>query len=406
MSDYYGARKRMRNESVAILDIRSNEVTFLLGARGVNGTFVFKGSRSEKFSGYSIEKGFSDVESFQRAVDNAVASVRKNYDGEIREVFVGVPPSEITVLTKGHSNAYPNKRKICLPDIEALYESGLEQLMGTGRCIRRSNMYFTLGDNRKYFTKEDLYGISTTMLKGALSYYFTSVEFYENINNLLKTIGFEQIYLIPSTLAQAVYLFPQRNREGYAFLLDVGYSTSSITVIYGNGIVHEESLNCGIERILLRLKEKFSINDSVAIEMLTSANVSGGILQEGATWTSAQSDTPYLMQEINEEIKYGLDFLCEGISVFFDKRYKEKDALGLGFNPIGITGEGVGYVKGIGEHVSKQLNMLTQIVYPDLPYYDKPMFSSRISLLDMAIADKEKQGFMYKIFNYLGGRRK
>lgn len=59
----------MKNESVAVLDIRSYEVTFLIGAKGVNGTFVFRGSKSEKYEGYTTE-GFLDVESFCQAAKN------------------------------------------------------------------------------------------------------------------------------------------------------------------------------------------------------------------------------------------------------------------------------------------------------------------------------------------------
>ena len=44
----------MRNDSVAILDIRSDEVSFLIGSRGVNGTFVFSGTHTEKYEGYSF----------------------------------------------------------------------------------------------------------------------------------------------------------------------------------------------------------------------------------------------------------------------------------------------------------------------------------------------------------------
>ena len=39
----------MKNESVAVLDVRSYEVTFLIGAKGVNGTFVFRDGKSEKY---------------------------------------------------------------------------------------------------------------------------------------------------------------------------------------------------------------------------------------------------------------------------------------------------------------------------------------------------------------------
>ncbi len=394
----------MKNESVAILDIRSNEVTFLLGARGVNGTFVFKGSYSEKY--VPTMQGFYKSESFQRAVDNAVANVRKNYDGAIKEVYVGVPSGEINVLTKGHSNSYPSKRRLSMQDIENLYESGLDQLMAEGKCIRRSNMYFTLGDNRKHFTKEEVFGISTTMLKGALSYYFSSDDFYDKMQELLGNLGFDEVYFIPSTLAQATYLFPLKKREGYAFLLDVGYANSSISVVYGNGIVHEETFDCGIERIVSTLRKFFEVEEEVALEMLSSVNVSGGHIQEDVTWTSLKNGLAYPMEKINETIKFGLDVLCEKVAAFFDKYYKEKNTLALSANPISLTGEGVGLVKGINEHISRQLNLMTQVVYPDLPYYDKPMFSSRISLLDVALSDKQKRNWLYKIFNSFGGRKK
>ena len=81
---FYGADKDMKNESVAVLDIRSYEISFLIGAKGVNGTFVFRGSRSEKYEGYSAS-GFLDEDSFRRAVISAVTSVRSNYEGTIRE---------------------------------------------------------------------------------------------------------------------------------------------------------------------------------------------------------------------------------------------------------------------------------------------------------------------------------
>ena len=396
----------MRNESVAILDIRSNEVSFLIGARGVNNTFVFKGMQTEKYNGYSLEKGFTDKESFQRAVERCVSLIQKNYEGAIREIFVGVPSGNVTVLTKGHMKSYSYKRKISLQDIDALYESGLNELMASGKYIRRSSMYFTLGDNRKYFTKEDLCGISTTMLKGGLCYYFTTEEFYDSVEEALKPLGFTTINYIPSTLAQTTYLFPRERREGYVFLLDIGFYTSSITVLYGNGIVHEETYDNGIAFILKTLKEAFGINDSVAMEMLLAANISCGPIKEDESWTSVNIGEKYLVEEINNAITFALSKLCEKVAAFFNKYYEDKNILGFETGSISITGEGVGMIKGVGEYVSKHVGMLPEVVTPDLPYYDKPMFSSRIALLDMALSDKEKKKWVNKIFECLGGNKK
>ena len=63
---------------------------------------------------------------------------------------------------------------------------------------------------------------------------------------MLKELGFENVQFIPQTLSEADYLLSEKMREGYAFLIDVGFLSSSVSVVYGNGIVHEESFDCDI----------------------------------------------------------------------------------------------------------------------------------------------------------------
>ncbi|MBQ5929950.1 MAG: cell division FtsA domain-containing protein, partial [Clostridia bacterium] len=270
-------------------------------------------------------------------------------------------------------------------------------------CIRRSAMYLTLGDNRKYFQAEDLYGVSTDMLKGALCYYFVEDNFYRTVNTVLQGLQCEEIHYVPSTLAQALYLLPDKKREGYAFLLDVGFLTTSISVVYGDGIVHEESFNCGVGTVLIALMQAFDVEYSVAEEILATANISGGNVPKGLLWTSETEEKQISVEEINDCIKFSLDELCERVDNFFAVRYRGKvDTIFTG-NPISITGEGIGRIKGAAEHIAKRLNHLTEIVAPDLPYYDKPTFSSRIALLNSATDDVKKKGWGRKLF---GGRKR
>jgi len=188
----------MRQESVAILDIRSGEITFALGTKGVNGTFFFNDSHTETYEGYLVE-GIIDEESFRRAVLVSINAVRQNYSGVIDEVYVGVPAPFISVETKGHTITFPSKRKISSRDVDELFESGLNEMLIDGRCIHRSAMYFSLGDNRKYFSAEALYGTPTTLLKGALSYYFVSNVFYDAVTSLLSKQKFSSVRFVPST---------------------------------------------------------------------------------------------------------------------------------------------------------------------------------------------------------------
>ncbi len=394
----------MRNESVAILDVRSYEVTFFLGLKGVNDTFVFSGSHTEKYDGISKD-GFLSVESFRRAVVAAITSVRQNYEGIIGEIFVGVPSAFLSVATKGHTLSFPSKRKISAQDVEALYESALNGLLANEPCIRHSDMYFSLGDNRKYFNAQDMYGVPTTLLQGALCYYFVADEFYDTATSLLNDLEFENVRFLPTNLAQALYLLPEKRREGYAFMLDIGFLTSSISVVYGNGIVREETFNGGVGTILISLMQAFDVDFEMAEEILRFANVSGGGVPKELMWTSEQSEISLSVQEINDTIKCALDELCENVENFFDKYYREKYATVFAVNPISVTGEGVGYIAGVAEHISKRLNRLTEIVAPDLPYYDKPSYSSRIALLSMALDDVKKRSWIQRLFN-IGGRKK
>ncbi len=395
----------MKNESVAILDVRSGEVSFLLGSKGVNNTFVFSGSDTRTYEGYFVE-GFLDDSSFRRAVVAAITTVRQHYEGTIHEVYVGVPSPFVSVKTIGHTISFPSKRKISVQDVDALFESGLNALMSNGRCIRRSAMYLTLGDNRKYFSVDELYGVSTNMLKGALCYYFIHEGFYNAVSALLRDLGFQKVHFLPSTLSQASYLISQEKRKGYAFMLDVGFLTSSVSVVYGNGLVHEESFNCGTGTILVSLMENLGIDYTTAEEILAAANISGGSVPKDMLWTTDGEEKSFSVRQINDIIKCELDVLCERVDAFIASRYKDKVSAVLTANPICITGEGIGSIKGAAEHISRRLNRLTEIVCPDLPYYDKPAFSSRIGLLSTAIGDIKQNTFWQKIINAFGGKKR
>ncbi len=395
----------MKNGCVAVLDIRSNEVSFMLGSKGVNGTFVFNGIQSEKYEGYCLD-GFFEEGSFRRAVVRAISAVQQAYEGSIEEIYVGVPSPFVSVITKGHTASFPKKRKISAQDIDALYESGMNDLLAEGKCIRRSAMYFTLGDNRKYFFANDIYGVPTTMLKGALCYYFVSEYFDEFIRKLLADMGFTDVKFIPSTLAQSYYLLPEKKREGYAFLLDIGFMTSSISVVYGNGIVHEDSFNCGIGSVLVELISTLGIDYPVAEELLANANISGGSVPRDMAYISEIDERSFPVQKVNDVIKFALDSLCERVDAFLRKYYKDKTSIMLSVNPISVTGEGISAIKGAAEHIAKRVSWLTETVYPDLPYYDKPTCSSRISLLATALSDRTKESWLEKILNVIGGKRK
>ncbi len=395
-------RKQMRSESIAILDIRSSEVTFLLGGKGVNGTFVFRGSKTEDYDGFLPTGFLGEREALASAILSCMNSVLQNYDGEIREIYVGVPSAFTRVYTKGQTISFPSKRRLKKEEFDSLFEAGLAEVMPKERVIHRSAMYFSLGDNRKYFTARELYGAHTAQLQGALSYYCMEESLYAFLQSLLKGKGFSKISYLPQSLVQALTLLPQKAREGYAFFLDIGFLTSSLSVVYGSGVVRETVFDGGKGKVLFELMEKLNVPYEKAEEILSFASVSGGVVGKDVTWTDRDGQT-YLVSTINDVIKCALDSICERVDAFLDEYYKGKST-GFTSNPLFATGEGIHGIRGGIEHISSRLNRLTEMVCPDIPYYDKPMYASRISLLSYALSQKESRGLKKIITHIFGGK--
>lgn len=386
----------MRNERIAVLDVRSYEVSFLIGSKDINNAVPIK-DKCVQYEGFAGD-GFFDEESFCRAVTDVVTSVRKTHEGKIDQVYVGVPAFFIRLVTKWHGITFRKKRKITASDVDTLFESGLSDLAANGKCIRRSAMYFSLGDATKYYRAEEMYSTPAASLSGGLSYYFIDETFDRLVCGTLQKLGISKVEYWPQSLAQAQYLLPAKEREGYAFLLDVGFLNSSISVVYGDGIVHEAAFSCGVASILVSLMESLGVDYETAEEILRSANISGGGVAPDLMWTD-ENGAAFPVAIINDVIKYGVDMLCEKVQEFFVKHYREKENLIMN-KTLWITGEGVEGIAGIAEHISRRLNHMHKIARPDLPYHDRAGDSSKVALLAMAAATPKKKGW-----SLFGGRK-
>jgi cell division ATPase FtsA len=388
----------MRNERVAVLDIRSYQITFLIGTKGFNDSYVICGEETVYYDGYS-EEGLFDESAFCDAVRGCVYSVLKTYQGKLDRIYVGVPSPFIRLRTVGQNLPFSKRRRISSVDIETLFDCGLNELAESGRCIRHSSMFFAIGNTNKYFSEEELYGTPSASLRGGLCYYFADERFCQAVERALSGFAFKEVKFLPTSLAESVYLLPKKERMGYAVLLDVGYLTSTVSIVYGNGIVHEKSFTGGVAKVIYCLIKRFSVEPEKAEKILECANIAVGNDKLDEPWTDDEGISIPVAQ-INDVIEFGVDYICDQVNRFLNEKYKNKELI-LTSNTLWITGEGVDAIRGIGDHISRRLERTVKILSPDLAYNDRPSQSSRLALLAMAISDNQKK----KRFNIFGGRR-
>lgn len=383
----------MSSRSVAVLDVRSSEVTVVVGERGVNNTFVFKASKTEPYDGYD-ESAFFDTDKLSDAVFRAVSAVERICGERLRRLYVGVPGAFTRVIPREQVIGFPKRRTIGHKDLAALFASGREPLDGY-RCIRATSMIYVTSDDRRVV---DPVGLSSASLSGVLSYFYCSDYFAETMERIFSGMKIELSFL-PAEYAMATYLIPSETRDEYALFLDVGFMSSSLCVLLGNGVLAQRTYFVGKGQIAAVLMQRFSLPYDAAVALLAKANLfvrsNSGKTEVSVQGVSYEVDT----DELIEAVKEGLDAICEAIGGFLE----ECSAKELDFKPLYVSGEGLAEIRGALEHVSKRVNRVCEMLAPDLPYYNKPAMSSRIALTDLAYEDHRKSGFLYKLLNIFGG---
>lgn len=387
----------MNRRSVAVMDVRSSAVTVLVGERGVNNTFVFKGVHTEKYDGFA-DAEFFDLQGLQRAVFASLEAVEHACGNRIRTLYVGVPGEFVKVISKRCFMSFQSKRRVSSFDLGALFDNGFSAEPGHS-LIRRSAVCYYTSDKRRTI---DPFGMISDSLEGMLSYFYASDKFIEIFRNMLEEYGIRSVEFLPVSLAEALYLIPSETRDEYAILLDVDELSMTFSVVCGNGITYQSACSAGGGHVTAQLYRdgETDIPFSVAQAMIAKINLSSRDDENAVIEYNDKLSTYVLpMGFLKEHVKDGLDLLCEVIS----KCLELCGDRNIDYKPILLTGGGITGIRGAREHLSGRLNKVVEIIAPNLPYYNKAAQSSLLSLLDMALRVRREKNIFYKFFNAIGG---
>lgn len=372
--------KRMRTNCVAILDIRSAEVTAVIGERGVNGTFIIKSKYTCAYDGFA-EGEFLDVENFISAVKDVVKSTLAGGSG-IKSFYVGVPGEFLKLINVDKVLSFPSAKKINASDCRTLIELSTPIDEEQWKTIHHSCLYYVLSDKRKVI---DPIGAVTDSLQGKCSFFQCKKSFMDCVSLVLKRFKeIASVNFIPLNCAEAMYLVEPEFRDECAVLFDFGYISSTYSVICGNGLLFSESFSVGIGHIAFYLMTELDIPFEVASTYLSMVNLNAKekltsieeCIYEGKTYK-------YSTAKLRDIIREGLDGICEIV----EECRQSFSGKNIDGKPLLVTGEGIKVVRGTADHLAGRLVKNVDVIAPKVPYYDKPHFSSMLSLLNMALED-------------------
>ena len=370
----------MRNKSVAVLDIRSSEICAAVAEKGVNGTFIIKSKFVQPYDGYA-ERELLDVNGFVSALQKAVGALNSSLSAPLKQIFVGVPCEFTETVVTDRVVSFRSAQRITRRQVDYLIDNSAPSVGDGKSVIGYGVMYFVLSDKRKVLNP---IGASSDSLRAKTCFFVCNDSFKDTVARALK--GFveaKDLKWVSRDFAEGLYLIDEDKRDGYSVLLDMGYISSTLSVISGNGIEYSEAFSIGTGHIAALLMEALEIPYDAALALIKKVNLNS-FDRDGATLEVACNGEKYSYPsaKIKSLVREGFDGgVCEAVRACL-RSFPAKDLTGA---PIYVTGEGVNDIRGTAEYLSKQLEAPVETVAPRIPYYDKPQYASLFSLLNAAL---------------------
>jgi cell division protein FtsA len=382
----------MASKYVSVLDFGSSKVSVMIGEKGINGTFNIRGQSDVEYAGY-FNGEFVEPEKLYEVVSSAIIKAETNSGLKVTKLYVGVPAEFSFVENRNGSVAFGKRCKIKSKHILQLFDNASREIKyKDATIISRSPVYFVLDDNRKIVTPE---GEVSTKISGQVSFVLADNKFVNIVDNLIKNMGLPEIEYVSSPLAESLYILDPETRDSGAILIDVGYLTTFVAHVKGDGILslnkfsvgggHISADLCQVLQIPFieaeNLKRKVVLSLEATDADYYEVNINGNV-------------TPVSAKLTGEIVSARLDMIIE-LAVRSLTQMRANS-----YVPLYLTGGGVCLLKGGKDYIAKRLGENIEIISSKVPGLSKPNYSSILGLLDLALKAKqnEKKSFWQRLF--------
>ncbi len=381
----------MKN-AVAILDVGSTSLLTLVGEQGTNNTFNVSGKGEIFYAGFQNAE-FLEPESLKLVVANSVSNAELSCDKKIYEIYVGVPGEFCSCVTKSINLTFPKPKKITAFDVSNIFDTG-NDFDGDPmfKVINKSVIYYEIDGMRRVI---DPVGIKAKSVTGVVSYVLARKSFIGLFKSIFAELKIIVKGFICSNLAEALYLFDPKVRDKYSILVDVGYITTNVALVRGNGLLFLNSFSMGGGYITADLAEclKTSFNDAEKLKHKLVLGWKAGARDFYEIEGGSGNIQTYSASATNEISIDRIEMICDYIQKCLDNCIYDLPE----FLPVNITGGGFNYIRGIKTIISNKLKRKVNLIAPNYPNINGPDFSSEVGLLYLVLQNESLTESMLEI---------
>lgn len=369
----------MLKDAVAVIDIGSYSLTALIGENGINNNFIIRAIARRN---HDALYGEINEAQLYKAVEDALNAVSTSAKARLDEVFIGVPGQFLRLLNTEQRSFYNRKRRIGDKELKELYDGACRGLdTGDYEIISRSGVCFFIDGSLRV---DDVIGVRTSSLSSYVSVFAARKDFLYSMRRFMEELKVKKVHFLPVPLAEGSLLFTREERRSTQILFDVGYLSSTLTVVSGDGALFTQAFPVGGGNITAYLYDKFGVDFDVAERLKRKINLS--IHGDSGNYVVISGDNQFnfSVAETNEITRSVIDEIAED----FDKAILNS-RVRLPHNvAVSLTGGGISYLRGGADYLSGRIEMPVNIVCPKIAYMSKPDDSSCLAVLNYALNKK------------------
>lgn len=375
-----------------ILEFGSEKITVLIGSKGANDTLRVAGRSDVPYSGF-MDGEWLNKAKLPAAVARALNEAAQTAGCKVDKLYVGVPGEACALVTKEVNASFPRKRKLSENDVLELHALG-EESDPDYEVINVQPVYYTLDDERRLLSPV---GQVTTKFGGVLSYVLAEKSFTDGVKTILSDMGVPEIEFVCEPLAEALLLLPEDRRDATAVLIDVGYLTSTVSVVRGDGILSLSSFSMGGGNVTADLAEALEIPFAQAEELKRKVVLTLEPRDEDVYETVVGGERiTYPMKLVNEVVSHRVLTIANVV-------YKCLDGCEYEIPPYAayvLSGGGISLMRGAKDVLGARIGKNCSVAVPPFPEVNKPTDSVAYGLLDLAVKNDSitKKGFFARLF--------
>ena len=394
-------------EEFAVLDIGSGKLNFVVASKSADEIFFVKNFATVEYPGYFNGEWVAP----ERLKDDIFAVVENSkFNYKVKTLFVSVPSEFTFVRTNGLLSDLGRSKTISSSSIREIHKKAESFKVSGYTALCSSALEYVLDGNRN-----TIYPIGETAknIYANMSFIFCKDEFVRAIYKIAMELGFKYVRFVDGIWAEGTQLIDEDSRVGGAVLIDVGYASTTLALMKGDGVKYKKDLQFGKGYMIDALANALNVDYEVAQSLMPKITLN--IESDDMSVYQYEVNGAIFESKAKEVNSFLHSFIVSHLVDFVDdciEEIKEMDKMNVGANTFGanlypsinartgffLVGGGLSEIRGASNFFSRALSREVELLSAGTAGWDKPYYASMFATLEIAEKMSQKNSLLERLF--------